>query len=77
MSKITHHLNLNSNSIGAHFKKHHKKYIFGLISGALLYKAMSLILASVFLNNFNIQQSFADNTEMPDNPEIEYTEENN
>jgi hypothetical protein len=43
----------------------------------LLYKTLSLILANVFLNNFGTHQSFADNTEIPTNPEVEYVEENN
>jgi hypothetical protein len=77
MTWIKHHLNLTSRNIWHHFKKHHKKYVFGLISGALLYKTLSLILANVFLNNFGTHQSFADNTEIPTNPEVEYVEENN
>lgn len=71
MAWIKHQLNLTSKNIGHHFKKHHKKYVFGLISGALLYKTLSLLLASVFLNNLGAHQSFADNTEIPTNTEME------
>ncbi len=71
MAWIKHQLNLTSKNIGHHFKKHHKKYVFGLISGALLYKTLSLLLASVFLNNLGVHQSFADNTEIPTNTEME------
>ncbi|HRU50437.1 MAG TPA: hypothetical protein P5155_02930 [Candidatus Absconditabacterales bacterium] len=71
MAGIKHQLNLTSKNIGHHFKKHHKKYVFGLISGALLYKTLSLLLASVFLNNLGAHQSFADNTEIPTNTEME------
>lgn len=37
----------------------------------MLYKTLSLLLASVFLNNLGAHQSFADNTEIPTNTEME------
>lgn len=77
MAWIRHQLDLTSKNIGNHFKKHHKKYVFGLISGAFLYKVLSLAIANVFLNNLGTHQSFADNTDMLIDTGVEYVEEYN
>ncbi len=75
MKRVVHHVKRQSRSVASHLKNHHKKYVFGLISAALLYKAVSLILAAIFVNNVWMHYSYADDIQDPINPETEITED--
>lgn len=62
MKRIIHHIKRHWKAIHKHIKKHHKHYIFGAISAALVYKTLALILTTVAVTP--IGNSFASwNTE--------------
>ena len=50
MKGIFGHIKRHGKSVHQHIKKHHKKYIFGAVSGALGYKVLSIIAATIFAN---------------------------
>jgi len=75
MKRVIHHVKRHTRSVGSHLKDHHKKYMFGLISAALLYKAVSLILAAIFVNNVWMHYSYADDIQDPIDTETEIIEE--
>ncbi len=47
MKRIIHHAKRHWKIVHKHIRKHHKKYIFGAVSWALVYKAVSVIIASI------------------------------
>lgn len=56
--KILHHVKKHWKTITLHLKKHHKKYIFWILSATLLWKWVSLIAAYALVHNLSF--SFAD-----------------
>ena len=56
--KLIHHVKKHWKTITLHLKKHHKKYIFGILSATLLRKWVSLIAAYALVHNLSF--SFAD-----------------
>lgn len=46
MKRIIHHVKRHWKTVHKHVRKHHPKYIFGAISGALVYKTLALILTT-------------------------------
>ena len=56
--KLIHHVKKHWKTITLHLKKHHKKYIFGILSATLLWKWVSLIAAYALVHNLSF--SFAD-----------------
>ena len=57
--KLIHHVKKHWKTITLHLKKHHKKYIFWILSATLLWKWVSLIAAYAVVHNLSF--SFADN----------------
>ena len=49
--KLIHHVKKHWKTITLHLKKHHKKYIFWILSFSLLLKWISLMVAHVFVHN--------------------------
>ena len=56
--KLIHHVKKHWRTITLHLKKHHKKYIFWILSATLLRKWVSLIAAYALVHNLSF--SFAD-----------------
>ena len=56
--KLLHHVKKHWKTITLHLKKHHKKYIFWILSATLLWKWVSLIAAYAVIHNLSF--SFAD-----------------
>lgn len=56
--KLIHHVKKHGKTITLHLKKHHKKYIFWILSATLLRKWVSLIAAYALVHNLSF--SFAD-----------------
>ena len=56
--KLIHHVKKHWKTITLHLKKHHKKYIFGILSATLLRKWVSLIATYALVHNLSF--SFAD-----------------
>ena len=56
--KLIHHVKNHWKTITLHLKKHHKKYIFWILSATLLWKWVSLIAAYALVHNLSF--SFAD-----------------
>ena len=56
--KLIHHVKKHWKTITLHLKKHHKKYIFWILSATLLWKWVSLIAAYAVVHNLSF--SFAD-----------------
>ena len=56
--KLIHHVKKHWKTITLHLKKHHKKYIFWILSATLLRKWVSLIAAYALVHNLSF--SFAD-----------------
>ena len=50
MKRVIHHVKRHWNKVHKHIRKHHKKYIFGAVSWALVYKVVSVIIASILAN---------------------------
>ena len=72
--KLLHHVKKHWKIITLHLKKHHKKYIFWILSATLLWKWVSLIAAYAIVHNLSF--SFADIIEWQDVTEKqEITEE--
>jgi hypothetical protein len=45
MKKLVEHVKTHRKVVHAHLKKHHKKYLFGVLSAALLIKVIPAMLA--------------------------------
>lgn len=57
MKKVVNHLHEYRQKVHTHVKKHYKKYLFGIVSAALIYKIIPVLIAWIFMTkNF----SFAD-----------------
>lgn len=72
MKGVINNFRQHTKVVNSHLKVHHKKYVFWLISAALLYKVASLIIAAIFIHN--IWYSFADDIVNSD-PELITDEE--
>jgi hypothetical protein len=46
MKRVIHHVKVHGKKLHSHMKKHHKKYIFGVVSGALVYKTLALLITT-------------------------------
>ncbi len=46
INHVVHHAKKHGKAVHTHVIKHHHKYIFGIISGALVYKTLALILTT-------------------------------
>ena len=73
MKNLIAHVKTNGQKLHSHVKKHHKKYLFGLVSAALLFKIVPLIIASMFTTKLHF--SFADDIPWSDNSGMSVTME--
>jgi len=67
--KLIHHVKKHWKTITLHLKKHHKKYIFWILSATLLWKWVSLIAAYALVHNLSF--SFANIVHDGENPIVE------
>jgi hypothetical protein len=45
MKKVVNHLHEYRQKVHTHVKKHYKKYLFGIVSAALIYKIIPVLIA--------------------------------